>query len=130
MRACTVIAAAELPYARVLAGSLGGAHLTALIVDDPGAALRDDDPFDALRPHDLEGVEPWRLFGRGLLEVRRYLEPRLLAHAGGPAVLFAPDVLVLRPLDELLAGGMALVPRVLEPVASEEVLAPGLFDSG
>src|SRR5215217_1698312 len=107
MRACTVIAAAELPYARVLAASLGDAPLTALVLDDPGAALRDDEPFEALRPHDLEGVEPWRLFGRALLAVRRYLEPWLLAHVGGPAVVLAPDVLVLGPLDELLAGGMA-----------------------
>ena len=60
----------------------------------------------------------------------RYLEPRLLQHAGEPAVLLAYDVLALGPLDELLTGGLVLVPRVLEPVASEEVLADGLFDSG
>jgi hypothetical protein len=42
MRACTVIAAAELPYARVLAESLGPAPLTALVLDDPAGALRDD----------------------------------------------------------------------------------------
>src|SRR5690349_19884546 len=116
MRACTVIAAAELPYARVLAASLGDAPLTALVLDEPGAALRDDEPFEALRPHDLAGVEPWRLFGRSLREVRRYLEPRLLARVGAPGVLLAHDVLVFGPLDELVAGGVALVPRVLAPV--------------
>ena len=46
-----------------------------------------------------------------------------------PVVLLAPDVRVRGPLDALLGGGPALVPRVLEP-AGEAVLAEGLFDSG
>ena len=54
MRACTVIAAAELPYARVLAGSRGPVELTALVLDVPADAPRDDEPFEVLRPGDLE----------------------------------------------------------------------------
>jgi glycosyltransferase involved in cell wall biosynthesis len=129
MRACTIVTASQLAHARVLAESLGpaNARLTALVLDDPGPG---EEPFDVLRPGDLEGVDTWRLFGRSLHEIVRYLEPRLLQHAGEPAVLLAHDVLVLGPLDELLTGGLVLVPRVLEPVASEEVLADGLFDSG
>jgi len=130
VRAVTIVAAAELPYARVLADSLGSVPLTALVLDDPGGALREDEPFAVLRPADLAGVESWRLFGRSRREVARYLEPRLLTHAGAPAVLLAADVLVRGPLDELVAGGVALVPRVLSPVAGEAVLADGLFDSG
>ncbi len=130
MRACTIVAAAELPYARVLAESLGPAGLTALVIDDPAGALREDEPFELLRPGDLPDLETWRLFGRPLREVVRYLEPRLLEHLGAPAVLLARDVRVLGPLDELVAGGLALVPRVLEPAASEAALAGGLFDSG
>jgi glycosyltransferase involved in cell wall biosynthesis len=129
MRACTVIAAAELPYARVLADSLGPVSLTALVLDDPAGALRDAEPFDVLRPADLEGVRTWQLLGRSPRAVTRYLEPRLLAHLG-EAVLLAFDVLVLEPLDALPGDFLTVVPRVLEPVASEAVLADGLFDSG
>ncbi len=129
MRACTIVAAAELPYARVLADSLGSTALTALVLDEPGAALREDEPFDVLRPGDLDGVETWRLLGRSQRAATRYLEPRLLAHLG-EAVLLASDVLVLEPLDALPGEYVTLVPRVLEPVASEDVLADGLFDSG
>ena len=129
MRACTVIAAAELPYARVLAGSLGSVALTALVLDDPADALRDDEPFSVLRPGDLEGVEPWQLLGISQRAATRYLEPRLLAHLG-EAVLVACDVLVLEPLDALPGDYVTVVPRVLEPIASEAVLADGLFDSG
>src|SRR5215210_7081247 len=129
MRACTIIAAAELPHARVLAESLGDVRLTALVLDEPGGALRDDEPFSVLRPGDLAGVQTWRLLGRGQRAVARYLEPRLLVHLG-EAVLLAADVLVLGPLDDLLDEHLTVVPRVLEPVASEEVLGDGLFDSG
>jgi glycosyltransferase involved in cell wall biosynthesis len=129
VRACTIVAAAELPYARVLADSLGATALTALVLDDPSGALREDEPFDVLRPGDLEGVEPWRLLGRSRRAATRYLEPRLLAHLGA-AVLLASDVLVLEPLAALPGDYVTLVPRVLEPVASEDVLADGLFDSG
>ena len=127
MRACTVISAAELPYARVLADSLGPVRLTALVLDEP--VLREDEPFDVLRPGDLEGVETWRLLGRSQRAATRYLEPRLLAHLG-EAVLLASDLLVLEPLDALPGDFLTVVPRVLEPVASEAVLADGLFDSG
>ena len=82
-----------------------------------------------LRPADLDGVEPWRLLGRSQRAATRYLEPRLLAHLG-EAVLLAADVLVLEPLVALPGDYVTLVPRVLEPVASEDVLADGLFDSG
>jgi glycosyltransferase involved in cell wall biosynthesis len=129
MRACTVIAAAELPYARVLAESLGPVELTALVLDDPSGLLRDDEPFDVLRPSDLEGVQSRQLLGRSQRAVTRYLEPRLLAHVG-EAVLVASDVLVLEPLDALPGEFLTVVPRVLEPVAAEAVLAAGLFDSG
>lgn len=129
MRACTVIAAAELPYARVLAGSLGPVALTALVLDDPAEALRDDEPFAVLRPADLDGVEPWQLLGCSQRDATRFLEPRLLAHLG-EAVLLASDVLVLEPLDDLPGDYVTVVPRVLEPVTSEAVLADGLFDSG
>ncbi|MDP9283670.1 MAG: hypothetical protein M3P41_01735, partial [Actinomycetota bacterium] len=110
MRACTIVAAAELPYARVLADSLGSTRLTALVLDDPGAALRGDEPFDVVRPGDLEGVEPWRLLGRSQRAATRYLEPRLLAHLGEAAVLLAADVLVLEPLAALPGDYVTLVP--------------------
>src|SRR4051794_41939239 len=90
MRACTVIAAAELPFARVLAASLGAVRLTALVIDDPAALRREDEPFELVRPQDLDGVEPWRLFGGGLREGRGFLEPRLPAPVGGPARPVAP----------------------------------------
>jgi len=107
MRACTVISAAELPYARVLADSLGPVRLTALVLDEP--VLREDEPFDVLRPGDLEGVETWRLLGRSQRAATRYLEPRLLAHLG-EAVLLASDLLVLEPLDALLSRPTSLRP--------------------
>src|SRR5215207_175018 len=119
MRACTIVTASQLAHARVLAESLGpaNARLSALVLDDPGPG---EEPFDVLRTGELEGVETWRLFGRSLHEIVRYLEPRLLQHLGEPAVLLAHDVLALGPLDELVGGGLVLVPRVLEP-------APELF---
>jgi glycosyltransferase involved in cell wall biosynthesis len=129
MRAATVISASELPYARVLAASLGEGELTALVLDAPDGALRADEPFEVVRPADLPGVEAWRLFGLPERELRRHLEPFLLSRFDEPVVLLAPDVLVAGPLDALLGGGPALVPRVLEP-AGEDVLADGLYDSG
>src|SRR4051794_41353797 len=108
MRACTVIAAAELPFARVLAASLGAVRLTALVIDDPAALRREDEPFELVRPQHLDGVEPWRLFGRGLPEVRRFLQPPLLPHLPEPALLLPPDVPLPGPLDPLPAGGVAL----------------------
>jgi glycosyltransferase involved in cell wall biosynthesis len=74
-------------------------------------------------------VPAWQLLGRTQRAASRYLEPRLLAHLG-EAVLLAADVLVLEPLDALPGDFLTVVPRVLEPVASEAVLSPGLFDSG
>lgn len=141
VRACTVIAAAQLPHARVLAASLERAHpgarLTALVLDEPGRALAPDEPFDVLRPDELEGVRPWALFGLPERELRRSVEPFLVAHVGEPVLLLAPDVLVLGPLDELLGPGLTLVPRLLEPIPAdgerpteEEALADGLHDSG
>ena len=125
MRVCTVISASELPYARALAASPGDVELTALVLDEPAG----DEPFEVIRPRDLEGVEPWKLYGLPEREQRRYLEPFLLARFTEPVVLLAPGVRVRGPLDALLGGGPALVPRVLEP-AGEAVLAEGLYDSG
>ena len=129
VRACTIVAAAELPHARALAGSFAQHHadaeLTALVLD--GSAT--GEPFEVLEPRDLDGLDTWKLYGLGAHELRRYLEPFLLARFEEPVVLLAPDVRVGGPLDALLTGGAALVPRVLEP-AGEEALAGGLYDSG
>jgi glycosyltransferase involved in cell wall biosynthesis len=126
MRACTVISAAQLPQARTLAAALGdGSQLTALVLDEPPGAQ----PFEVLRPHALEGVDIWKLYGLPERALRRYLEPFLLGRFSEPVVLLAPDVRVRGPLDALLGGGPALVPRVLEP-AGEEALGDGLYDSG
>ena len=120
MRACTVISAAELPLALALAESV---ELTALVLD----AEVSGEPFEALRPAEL--VDVWKLYGLPDRELRRYLEPFLLARFSEPVVLLAPDVRVRGGLDALLGGGPALVPRVLEP-AGEEAIAGGLYDSG
>ena len=109
VRACTVIAAAQLPHARVLAASLERAHpgarLTALVLDEPGGVLAPDEPFDVVRLDELDGVRPWALFGLPERELRRSVEPFLVAHMGEPVLLLAPDVLVLGPLDDLLGPG-------------------------
>jgi glycosyltransferase involved in cell wall biosynthesis len=122
MRACTVISAAELPLARALAGSV---ELTALVLDAPMG----DEPFEVVRPADLERLQTWKLYGLPERELRRYVEPFLLGRFDEPVVLLAPDVRVRGSLDALLGGGPALVPRVLAP-AGEDVLADGLYDSG
>jgi glycosyltransferase involved in cell wall biosynthesis len=122
MRACTIVSAAELPLARALAESV---ELTALVLDEPS----ESESFEVITPRELEGVHTWKLYGLGEHEVRRYLEPFLLGRFTGPVVLLAPDVRVRGPLDALLGGGPALVPRVLEP-AGEHALAGGLYDSG
>src|SRR3954454_8931776 len=112
MRACTVISSAELPAARVLAASLDpGSQLPALLLD--GSAP--EEPFEVLRPADLEGVDIWKLFGLPERRLRRYLEPFLLARFAEPVVLLAAGVRVRPPLDALLTGNPTLVPRALEP---------------
>ena len=120
MRACTIVSAAELPLARALAESV---ELTALVIDGEAG----DERFEVLRPGDL--VDTWKLYGLPEGELRRYLEPFLLARFSEPVVLLAPDVRVRGSLDALLGGGPALVPRVLEP-AGEAELAGGVYDSG
>src|SRR5215207_960287 len=98
MRVCTVICAAERPHARALAAAPAGVELTALVLDEPTGS----EPFEVIRPGDLEGAEPWRLYGLPLREQRRYLEPFLLARFSEPVVLLAPGVQVRGPLDALL----------------------------
>ena len=130
MRACTVIAAAELPYARVLAESLGSVALTALVLDDPAGALREDEPFE--RPAPGATSRAWRRGGcSGARSARpRATWSRACSRTSARRCCWPRDVLVLGAARRRCPADSHVVPRVLEPVASEAVLADGLFDSG
>ena len=88
------------------------------MLDEPAG----DEPFEVSARATSRASRRGSSTGCPTRELRRYLEPFLLARFAEPVVLLAPDVRVRGPLDALLGGGPALVPRVLEP-AGEEALA-------
>ncbi len=134
----TSVAANYLPKARVLAGSLKRFHpefqFHVVLCDAvPEGFSLDREPFDSLLTlHDLglENPEQW-IFKHTLIElstaVKGFALEKLLALPGCTEVLFFdPDVVVLSPLDGLLAefasASILLTPHLAQPETTQEAI--------
>lgn len=127
---CTIISKNYLPQARALAESLRSAHpessLYVLLVDrvdgyfDPAA-----EPFRTIPIEDLPIPDlPRFCFQYSVLELNTAAKPYLLAYLLSKyqpekLVYFDPDILVLRPLDDLCRAldewNIVLTPHITEP---------------
>lgn len=132
MLACTVATVNHLPYARVLARSLGehdpGSRLLVLVPDDPRREVGAGEPFEVLRPGDV-GIGPAELGRRALLydpvEFACSMKAPLLRHAvgrsSGPVAFVDADCLVYADLSPLVEAavesGLALTAHSLSPIA-------------
>ncbi|MGH9268370.1 MAG: methyltransferase domain-containing protein, partial [Acidimicrobiales bacterium] len=152
MRACTVIGRNYLAHARVFARSITdhhpGARAVVLVLDDPGGALSGrGEPFDVLRPADLD-LDP-ATFGRmaamyTVTELATAVKPWLLRHLLGTAaavVFLDPDVEVHAPLDDIGAyaaeHSIVLTPHTTEPMPRDQcspdelqILRSGIYNLG
>ncbi|SDC96644.1 FkbM family methyltransferase [Actinokineospora iranica] len=151
MVACTVVAAADLPAARVTARSFLDHHPSArfvtLLVD--GERQAEDRADEVLVPEDL-GIGPAEFAvlatGHTAREACAALRPRLLEWLLGkhtaPVLYLDPWVRVYGPLIGSLTAALTdavvvLVPKVLRPLPSdglrptqEDLLAAGVYDEG
>lgn len=151
---CTIVTTSFVPYARVLAASLArhhqGRRLITLVMDDDGRLEPASEPFEILRPADLESVLPAAEFGRMAVmydgkELATALKPFLLLHLlqeGAAAALFVdPDIEVFASLDDVedatAAHGVVLVPHCLAPIpldgetpTESTVQRYGIFNGG
>jgi hypothetical protein len=150
--ACTIIARNYLAQARVLADSFSahhpGSRLTALVLDDPDAAIGPGEPFDVVRPGD---VIPQAEFNRmatmyTVVELATAVKPALLRHlltAGATsAAYFDPDIRIFTPLPDIFEAaeqhGIALTPHALTPLPrggsvthpEDVILGVGIFNLG
>ena len=150
----TSIAANYLPKARVLAASLKRFHpemrFRVVLVDEAPSSLNvDEEPFDSLILPSEIGLPNYRqwLFQHSVVEastgVKGLALLRLLAAVETDAVLyFDPDIVILRPLDELLRSfeseSVLLTPHLTEPEADLDairdnelsVLKHGIYNLG
>lgn len=151
MNFCTTIARNYLPYARVLAESLREFHsevsVTTLLLDDPEKSVRSEsEPFEVLHVEDLGVPSLGEMIPRyGPVDfsamVRPWLLKRMLETDSDHVVYLDPDIQVFAPLADVAEAakkhGIALVPRVLEPMprdgerpTEQEVSAAGAYDIG
>jgi glycosyltransferase involved in cell wall biosynthesis len=142
VRICTIIAKNYLAQARVLALSYAewnpGAACSVLLIDDPDGSVPDEDePFELLRPNDLE-ID--RFDGMAAMfdvtELATAVKPQLLAHllerAGEPVAYFDPDIRFFADIDEIARltaqEGIVLTPHVAHESLPRDGLQPSELD--
>jgi glycosyltransferase involved in cell wall biosynthesis len=152
MRFCTVVARNYLAYARVLARSVqahgDGARLSVLVLDDvDGEVDAADEPFDVLRPHELD-ISPREFHNMAViydvLELATAVKPwvlhRVLAD-DDVACYLDPDIEVfasMSPVDALARRhGIVLTPHSTTPLprdgllpSEETIRLAGVFNLG
>src|SRR6185436_9646093 len=152
MRFCTVLARNYLAYARVLGQSLrdvdADLHLSVLVLDDDDGAVDDtDEPFDVLRPGDLD-ISPREFHHMAViydvLELATAVKPWLLHRVladDDVACYLDPDIEVFGSMDpvEALAkrNSIVLTPHSTTPfprdglIPSEKTIRlAGVFNLG
>ena len=152
MRFCTVVARNYLAYARVLGQSLrdvdADLHLSVLVLDDDDGAVDDtDEPFDVLRPGDLD-ISPREFHHMAViydvLELATAVKPWLLHRVladDDVACYLDPDIEVFGSMDpvEALAkrNSIVLTPHSTTPfprdglIPSEKTIRlAGVFNLG
>jgi len=137
MRFCTVVARNYLAYARVLAASLhkisDDARLSVLLLDDvDGAVDESGEPFEILRPADLD-IEPREFHHMAMiydiLELSTAVKPWLLQHLlnnDGVVCYLDPDIEVfgsLAPVESLARRhSIVLTPHTTTPLPRDGLL--------
>ncbi len=152
MHVCTIVARNYLAAARVLARSFtrhnpGGTCWTLVIDDVHGDVDGNTEPFEVVRPGDLE-IDPWHEMtaGYSVLELSTAVKPWLLRHllakTGIERITYLdPDIQVFASLGEVedLLGEHALVvnPHLTAPMprdgrkpAETDILISGSFNLG
>lgn len=151
LAAVTIIARNYLPQARVLAKSFHqhepGGRFYLLVVD----RLPDDTDVGV----DVEVIDPDELeipgfyemcFKYGIVELNTAVKPFLLSllldqYDEEEVVYFDPDIMIMRPLDELRDalddGGIVLTPHIMKPVpmdgerpSEQDIMISGVYNLG
>lgn len=139
----TSVVSNYIPKARVLAHSVKRFHPDVMfhlvLADDPPAHFQlKDEPFDsliAIADLGLENSEQW-LFTHSLVEastgVKGFALKKILQQASCSEVFyFDPDMVVLAPLDDLIAafgsGSVLLTPHLTEPETTNDAILDNEF---
>jgi hypothetical protein len=153
VRLCTIAARNYLPRARVLARSFAEHHpesrMVALIIDDVHEeVVGAEEPFDVLRPRDLDlDSEEFHRMAMiyDVVELSTSLKPWLIRYLldcdPGPVIYLDPDIRIYAPLNEasLLAQrhGIVLTPHVTAPIPRDDkqtdedtILGAGMYNLG
>jgi glycosyltransferase involved in cell wall biosynthesis len=142
VRICTIIARNYLAQARVLALSYAewnsGARCSVLLIDDPdGSVPGGNEPFELLRPSDIE-IE--RFDGMAAMfdvtELATAVKPQLLRHLlerdKEPVAYFDPDIRFFADIDEIARltaqEGLVLTPHVAHESLPRDGLQPSELD--
>jgi glycosyltransferase involved in cell wall biosynthesis len=151
MRICTIVARNYLAYARALAESFLAQHpdgeCVVLVIDDVAGELdASHEPFEVLRPEDLEVERFEGMAGMyDVTELATAVKPWLLEHllrgADSPIAYFDPDIRFYAPVDriERLARDheLVLTPHITAPIPDDskqpgelDLMASGVYNLG
>ncbi len=152
MIAFTIVSRAYVPYARVLARSFARHHpgqvLRVLLIDDvEGEVVEAEEPFDVVRPADLPlSVQEFHrmamLFsGRVIASIKPWVFEYFLDGGADAVVYLDSDMAIFDDLsvvaEAAAAGGVAVVPHVLQPMPRDgldpdetTILGVGVYNAG
>jgi glycosyltransferase involved in cell wall biosynthesis len=140
LRFCSIASRYALPHARVLGDALAEHHpevrLAVLLLGDLEGALREDEPFDLIRPHELASLTGNVDFTfLGWADFATVLRPwlmRLMMERGADTVVHLDaDIDVMARLEPVLAlvgdDGVVVMPRTPEGLPEDD-LEPSDWD--